>query len=162
MKDKAEGKLSETLKADDNTKQSVNILKQSLEGQMAADTKDLDDQQSGKAAAEQTKATDDADLEVTERAQSVTVAARVVDAQASDFAQEPAKVKQRFASSGMTVTSEVMSLIARLNLSGCIEIAEEAYCNEETDKTEAKKSELGDDIEKSTTKIEQIVSSTLF
>ena len=73
-------------KAEDNVKQSFNILKQSLEGQIAADPKDLDDQQSGKAAAEQTKATDEADLEITERAQSVPVAARVVDAQASDFA----------------------------------------------------------------------------
>ena len=109
MKEKAEGALSEPLKAEDNTKQSVNILKQSLEGQTAAVIENLDDQQSSKAAAEQTKATDEADLEITERAQSVLVAARV---------------KQRLASSGITMPSEVMSLIARLNFWGCIEIAE--------------------------------------
>ena len=120
-------------KADDNTKQSFNILQQFLEGQMTADTKDLDDQQSGKSAAEQTKATDEADLETTERSQSVPAAARVVDAQASDFAQELRKVQQGFASSGMTVPSVVMSLMAEINLLGRAEAAEEAYCDEETD-----------------------------
>ena len=99
-------------KAEDNIKQTVNILKQSLEGQMTADTKGLEDQQSGKSAAEQTKATDEADLETTDRAQPVPAAARVGDTQASDFAQELRKVKQGFASSGMTVSSVVMRLMA--------------------------------------------------
>ena len=67
MKEKAEGELSEPLKAEDNTKQSVNILKQSLEGQTAAATENLDDQRSSRAAAEQTKATDEADLAITEK-----------------------------------------------------------------------------------------------
>ena len=55
MKENAEGELSELRKAEGNAKQSFNMLKQPLEGQIGADTKDLDDQKSGNVAAEQTK-----------------------------------------------------------------------------------------------------------
>jgi len=65
MKEKAEGELSELRKAEGNAKHSFGMLKQSLEGQIAADTKDMDDQKAGKAAAEEQKATDEADLAVT-------------------------------------------------------------------------------------------------
>ena len=60
-------------------------------------------------------------METTERSQSVPAAARVVDAQASDFAQELRKVKQGFASSGMTVSSVVMRLMAEINVLGLVE-----------------------------------------
>merc|ERR1719379_322342 len=65
MKEKAEGELSELRKADGNAKHSFNMLKQSLEGQIGADTKDMDEEKAGKAAAEEQKATDEADLGVT-------------------------------------------------------------------------------------------------
>jgi len=65
MKEKAEGELSELRKAEGNAKHSFNMLKQSLEGQIGADTKDMDEEKAGKAAAEEQKATDEADLAVT-------------------------------------------------------------------------------------------------
>jgi chromosome segregation ATPase len=67
MKEKAEGELSELRKAEGNAKQSFNMLKQSLEGQIGADTKDMDDEKAAKAAAEEQKATDEADLAVTSK-----------------------------------------------------------------------------------------------
>jgi len=67
MKDKASGELAELRKVEGNSKQSFGMLKQSLEGQIGADTKDMEEQKSGKAAAEQQKATDEADLVVTQK-----------------------------------------------------------------------------------------------
>jgi chromosome segregation ATPase len=67
MKEKAEGELSELRKAEGNAKQNFMMLKQSLEGQIGADTKDMDDEKSAKAAAEEQKATDEADLTVTDK-----------------------------------------------------------------------------------------------
>ena len=43
----------------------------------------------------------------------------------------------------MTVPSVVMTLMAEINLLGRAEAAEEAYCDEETDQTEAKNPKLG-------------------
>ena len=63
------------------------------------------------------------------------------------------------------VKSFITDMIAKSGKEAEEDAAEKAYCIEEMAKTEAKKSELGDDIEKSTTTIEQIVSkylSTLF
>ena len=82
-------------------------------------------------------------METTARSQSVPAAARVVDAQASDFAQELRKVEEGFTSSAMTVPSVVMSLMAEINFLGRAEAAEEAYCDEETDQTAAKNPKLG-------------------
>jgi len=65
MKEKAEGELSELRKVEGSAKQSFNMLKQSLEGQIGADTKDMEEQKSGKAAAQEQKATDEADLAIT-------------------------------------------------------------------------------------------------
>jgi len=65
MKEKAEGELSDLRKAEGNAKHSFNMLKQSLEGQIGADTKDMEEEKSGKAASEEQKATDVADLAVT-------------------------------------------------------------------------------------------------
>jgi len=65
MKEKAEGELSELRKVEGNAKHSFGMLKQSLEGQIGANTKDMEEEKSGKAAAEEQKATDEADLAVT-------------------------------------------------------------------------------------------------
>jgi len=65
MKEKAEGELSDLRKAESQAKQSFLMLKQSLEGQVGADSKDMENEKSDKAAAEQQKATDEADLGVT-------------------------------------------------------------------------------------------------
>merc|ERR1719201_1876864 len=62
MKEKAEGELSDLRKAESNAKQEYAMLKQSLDGEIGADTKDLDDQKSGKAAAEEEKASAEGDL----------------------------------------------------------------------------------------------------
>jgi len=65
MKEKAEGELSELRKVEGDAKHSFGMLKQSLEGQIGANTKDMEEEKSGKAAAEEQKATDEADLAVT-------------------------------------------------------------------------------------------------
>jgi len=62
MKEKAEGELSDLRKVEGNAKQEYGMLKQSLEGQIGADNKDLDDEKSGKAAAEEEKASAEGDL----------------------------------------------------------------------------------------------------
>jgi len=65
LKEKAEGELSDARKAESNAKHSYNMMKQSLDDQMAADSKDLDEQKSAKAAAQEEKATAEGDLSVT-------------------------------------------------------------------------------------------------
>jgi len=67
MKDKAEGELSDLRKAETNAKQNFNMLKGSLEGEIAADSKDLDEEKSAKAAAEEEKATSEGDLSQTNK-----------------------------------------------------------------------------------------------
>merc|ERR1719453_350949 len=62
LKEKAEGQLSELRKAESATKHNYNMLKQSLEDQMSADTKDLDAEKSKKATTEETKANAEGDL----------------------------------------------------------------------------------------------------
>merc|ERR1719240_1421507 len=49
----------------------------------------------------------------------------------------------------------ISDLIAKLEKEGAAEATEKAYCDEQMAKTEAKKSELDDDISKFTTKIDQ-------
>jgi predicted nucleic acid-binding Zn-ribbon protein len=65
MKDKAESELDELRKAEGNAKHNFNMLKQSLEDQIGADTTDLDQEKSSKAGAEEGKATAEGDLVVT-------------------------------------------------------------------------------------------------
>lgn len=65
MKEKAETQLSELRQAETKAKMNYEMLKQSLEDQMAADTKDMDDEKTTKAAAKEGKATADGDLEKT-------------------------------------------------------------------------------------------------
>merc|ERR1719181_1753833 len=62
MKEKAEGQLAELRKAESTTKHNYNILKQSLEDQMEADNKDMDEEKSLKASTEESKAVAEGDL----------------------------------------------------------------------------------------------------
>merc|ERR1719305_220691 len=65
MKEKAEGSLSDLRKDETNSKHNYDMLKQSLDDQMAADTKDMDDEKAAKAEASEGKATAEGDLEET-------------------------------------------------------------------------------------------------
>merc|ERR1719305_1301576 len=65
MKEKAEGSLSDLRKDETNSKHNYDMLKQSLDDQMAADTKDMDDEKAAKAEATEGKATAEGDLEET-------------------------------------------------------------------------------------------------
>jgi len=67
MKDKAESELDELRKAEGNAKHNFNMLKQSLEDQIAADTTDLDQEKAAKSASEETKATAEGDLAITNK-----------------------------------------------------------------------------------------------
>jgi len=62
MKEKAEGQLDELRKAESNTKHQYNMLKQSLTDEIEADTKDMDEEKSLKAATEEQKAVAEGDL----------------------------------------------------------------------------------------------------
>jgi len=68
MKDKAEGELSDLRKAESNTAHNFNMLKQSLEDQIAADTKSMNELKAQKSKAEEEKATAEGDLSVASKA----------------------------------------------------------------------------------------------
>jgi chromosome segregation ATPase len=68
LKEKAEGELSDARKAESSAKHNYEMMKQSLEDQMAADTKDLNAEKSAKEAAEEEKATAEGDLSTTTKA----------------------------------------------------------------------------------------------
>merc|ERR1719230_991256 len=65
MKEKAEEELSELRKEEASSLHNYEMLKQSLDDQMAADTKDLEEEKSDKAKAVEDKATAEGDLVVT-------------------------------------------------------------------------------------------------
>merc|ERR1719409_155835 len=65
LKEKAEGELAEARKAESTAKHNYEMMRQSLEDQMAADTKDLNEEKSAKEAAEEGKATAEGDLSTT-------------------------------------------------------------------------------------------------
>jgi hypothetical protein len=65
LKEKAEGELSEARKAETNAKHSYQMMKQSLDDQVAADTKDLNGEKASKAASEEGKAAAEGELAVT-------------------------------------------------------------------------------------------------
>jgi hypothetical protein len=65
LKEKAEEELADLRKAEASTKHNYQMLKQSLDDQMAADTKDLNEEKANKAAAEEAKAVAVGDLEET-------------------------------------------------------------------------------------------------
>jgi len=67
MKEKADGQLSDLRKAEVNNRHNFEMLKQSLEDQSAADTKDLEDEKAGKGSAAEAKATASGDLDVTSK-----------------------------------------------------------------------------------------------
>jgi len=67
MKEKAEGQLSDLRKAEVNNRQNFDMLKQSLEDQMAADNKDMDDEKASKASAGEGKAGAEGDLDMTSK-----------------------------------------------------------------------------------------------
>merc|ERR1719174_2710277 len=62
LKEKAEGQLADLRKAESATKHNYNMLKQSLEDQIEADTKDMNDEKSLKASTEEAKAVAEGDL----------------------------------------------------------------------------------------------------
>merc|ERR1719498_1507675 len=62
MKEKAEGQLADLRKAESTAKHNYDMLKQSLEDQMEADNKDMDDEKSLKASTEESKAVAEGDL----------------------------------------------------------------------------------------------------
>merc|ERR1712079_516015 len=67
MKEKAESQLAELRKAEETAKHNYDMLKQSLEAQIAADKKDMKEEKSGKAEAEEAKAEAEGDLELTNK-----------------------------------------------------------------------------------------------
>jgi hypothetical protein len=67
MRDKAESELADLRKAENNAKHNFNMLKQSLEDQIGADTTDLKQEKSALAASEEGKATAEGDLSVTNK-----------------------------------------------------------------------------------------------
>jgi len=68
LKEKAEEQLSELRKAETNGKHNYEMLKQSLEDSIKADTKDMDDEKAAKAASEEAKASSEGSLAVTTKA----------------------------------------------------------------------------------------------
>jgi hypothetical protein len=67
LKEKAETELSEARKAETNSKHNYEMMKQSLEDQMAFDTKTMNEEKSAKEAATEDKATAEGDLAVTQK-----------------------------------------------------------------------------------------------
>merc|ERR1719453_57610 len=65
LKEKAEGELAEARKAESNAKHNYDMMRQSLQDQMAADTKDMNEQKSNTEAATEGKATAEGDLATT-------------------------------------------------------------------------------------------------
>merc|ERR1719393_110146 len=62
MKEKAEGQLSDLRKAESTTKHNYNMLRQSLEDEISADSKDMEEEKSLKASTEENKAVAEGDL----------------------------------------------------------------------------------------------------
>merc|ERR1740129_1667732 len=242
LKEKAEGQLSDLRKAEVNTKHNFDMLKQSLEDQMAADTKDMDDEKAGRAAAEEGKVSSQSDLGMTNKelanskkqlatAQAscvkiaadhdATVAARNeelkviaealkiladttsgAEGQTYSLVQlETSRLQSRadlagrevielvrslarkghssslnqlasriaaVARYGMSSRSDVFAkvkgliqdMIAKLEKEAGAEATEKAYCDEQIAKTEAKKSDLEEDIAKMTSRIDQAAAKS--
>jgi len=62
MKDKAEGELADARKAEGSARHNYNIMRQSLQNQVEADTKDLEEEKTAKARFQEERATVQGDL----------------------------------------------------------------------------------------------------
>merc|ERR1740121_1097012 len=67
LKEKAEGQLSDLRKAETNTRHNYDLLKQSLEDEVANDEKHMANEKAGKASAEEAKAGAEGDLSMTNK-----------------------------------------------------------------------------------------------
>jgi len=67
LKEKAEGQLSDLRKAEVNTRQNFDMLRQSLEDQASNDNKHMENEKAGRAAAEEGKAAAEGDLAMTNK-----------------------------------------------------------------------------------------------
>merc|ERR1719440_2623456 len=67
LKEKAESELSEARKAESTAQHNYDMMKQSLDDQMAYDNKEMDEEKAAKAKAEEDKATAEGDLAQTEK-----------------------------------------------------------------------------------------------
>jgi len=112
MKDKADSELDELRKAEGNAKHNFNMLKQSLDDQIAADSHDLDQEKSSKAEAEEGKATAEGDLSVTTKeladvtAELATASANCMQTAADHEATVTARTEE------LTVIAEARKIIA--------------------------------------------------
>jgi hypothetical protein len=68
LKDKAEAELADARKAESTAKHNYEMMKQSLEDQMAFDTKNMNEEKTAKEAAAESKATAEGDLAATVKA----------------------------------------------------------------------------------------------
>lgn len=243
LKEKAEEKLSGLRRAETTAKHNFAMLKQSLEDQIAADSKEMDEQKNAKAAAEELKATSEGKLAETEKdiadgkkslatatsgcmqtaadheatvnarnqelaviakakeilssstggaaeqsysmfqistdsrlrtrmdlanAEVVAVIKRLAKQQHSGtLAQLASRISSvlRFgASTGedpfAKVRSMIVDMISKLESEGSADADEKAYCDEQMAKTEAKKTELEDDIARLTSKIDKAAANS--
>merc|ERR1719150_2891616 len=240
MKEKAEGSLSDLRKEETNSKHNFEMLKQSLEDQMAADTKDMEDEKAAKAEAAEGKATAEGDLGETvkllkntkddlatasatcmqvaadhqatvkarnEELKAIATATKILKETTSGAAShtysllQVARVQSRADLAGLEVVQMIKqlakkhhssalaqlasrmtaairfgasggedpfakvkglieSMIAKLEAEAKAEATEKAYCDEEMAKTEAKRSELMDDVSKLSAKIDQASSKS--
>ena len=237
MKDKADSELDELRKAEGSAKHNFNMLKQSLDDQIAADSTDLDQEKSSKAGAEEGKATAEGDLVITTKEladvtaelatasancmqtaadHEATVAARNeelgviaearkiiaeatggAESQSYSFLQimtrsdlkksevitviknlarkhHSAALAQlasrvdavvRYGSSGgedvfTKIKGMIGDMIAKLEKEAEADATEKAYCDEEMAKTEAKQTELEDDISKLSAKIDKAAATS--
>merc|ERR1719367_357543 len=240
MKEKAKGSLSDLRKEETNSKHNFEMLKQSLEDQMAADTKDMEDEKAAKAEATEGKATAEGDLEETvkllkntkdalatasatcmqvaadheatvkarnEELKAIATAKKILEDTTSGASSQTYSMLQvarlqsradlaglevvqlvkqlakkhhssalaqlasrmtaaiRFGSSGgedpfAKVKGLIENMIAKLEAEAKAEATEKAYCDEEMAKTEAKRSELMEDVSKLTAKIDQATSKS--
>jgi len=67
LKEKAEAELAEARKAESSAQHNYDLMKQSLEDQIAADTKDMNEEKAGKEEATEGKATAEGDLATTKK-----------------------------------------------------------------------------------------------
>jgi len=240
MKEKAESSLSDLRKEETNSKHNFGMLKQSLEDQMSADTKDMEDEKAAKAEAAEGKATAEGDLGETvkllkntkdelatasstcmqvaadheatvksrnEELKAIATATKILKETTAGAASQTysmlqvARLQNRADLAGMEVIQLVKqlarehhssalaqlasrmtaairfgaaggedpfakvkglieSMIAKLEEEAKAEATEKAYCDEEMAKTEAKRSELMDDVSKVSAKLDQATSKT--